>query len=99
MVGGGGSDGGRGWVSGRIVAGCEVGEAEPVQDVGGVFGNGVADTLGEDSLDVRAEGGAGVACLWVVGRVGDGGLGDTEDIRPLLNVLPEVLRVERVVSL
>ena len=54
----------------------------------------MANTLCEDGLDIGTEGGTRVAAERVVGRVGGRGLADAEDVSPLLDVLPEVLRVQ-----
>jgi hypothetical protein len=56
--------------------------------------DGMADALSENSLNAGAEGRARVTLLWVATDIGGGGSADAEDVRPLLDFLPEVLRVE-----
>jgi hypothetical protein len=59
----------------------------------------VADALGEDRLEVRAKGRVGVARRQVRLRdVRNGRRGVVEDGRPLLDLLEEVLRVQRRVT-
>lgn len=100
--GGGGGRGGRGRASGtgdrRRRSGRTAGDTEPVQDIASLLWHGVADTLGENGLDVGAVRRAGVAGERVVGDVGDGSLGDVEDVGPLLDLLPEILGVESGVT-
>lgn len=59
-----------------------------------MLGDGVTDTLCKDTLHVGAERSARVAGLGVVGDVGRGGLRDTEHVRPLLDLFPEILGVK-----
>ena len=80
-------------------AGDKRAQAKPVKCVGLMLGDGVADALCENCLDVGTKRRARVARLGIVGGVGDGCLTDAEDVRPLLNFLPEVLGVERCVSI
>lgn len=54
----------------------------------------MAHALCQDRLDVGSEGRTRVAWEGVVGGVGGGSLTDAEDVRPLLDVFPEVLRVQ-----
>ena len=60
--------------------------------------NGVSNTGSREANDIGAVGSHGVAGLRVVLDSLRGSLGDTEDVGPLLDVLPEVLRVEGRVS-
>ena len=59
----------------------------------------MADALSEDGLDIGAERSTRVVRKRVTTHVGAGGLRDTEDIRPLLDLLPEVLWVKCGVAL
>ena len=59
----------------------------------------MANTLGEDALNVGAEGSARVPCLRIVRRVRGGCLADAEDVCPLFDFFPEVLRVKSGVSI
>ena len=58
----------------------------------------MSNTLSEDTLDIGAERSTRVVRKRVTTHVGAGGLRDTEDIRPLLDLLPEVLWVKRGVT-
>ena len=61
--------------------------------------DGVADALGEDRLEVGAVGRVRVATGQVgLGDVGDGVARVAEDRRPLLDLLEEILGVERRVA-
>ena len=54
----------------------------------------MADALSEDGLDIGAERSTRVVRERVTTHVGAGGLGYTEDVGPLLDLLPEVLWVK-----
>ena len=54
----------------------------------------MADALSEDGLDIGAERSTRVVRERVTTHVGAGGLGYTEDVGPLLDVLPEVLGIK-----
>lgn len=96
--GGGRNGGGRNRGGTGGVSRCEVAQSEPSQDIVGLLGYSVTDALSQNSLDVGAERGARVTTERVVGRVGHRCLTNTENVGPLLDVLPEVLRIQRSVA-
>jgi hypothetical protein len=84
----------RGRRSTSTAAGSQVGQTEPRQDVVSSLWDGVTHALSQDSLHVWAERGTGVARYGIVGEIGGRGLRDAEDVGPLLDFFPEVLRVK-----
>lgn len=57
----------------------------------------MSDALSEDALNIGTESRAGVTRLRVIGQVRGRCLANAEHLGPLLNLLPEVLRVKRSV--
>lgn len=77
----------------------EVAETEPVERICLVFGDGMTDALSKDTLDVRAEGRARVSRLRIIGGVCNWCLAHAEYVRPLLDLLPEILGIECGISI
>ena len=73
-------------------------QAEPVEHIICLLGDGMADALGEDRLDVRTKRRARVSGERVICPVRCRGLRNPEDVGPLLDVLPEVLWIQRSVA-
>lgn len=71
----------------------KIGQAEKVKGVGGVFRNGVADSLCQNGLKEGAIRSIRIACLRLVGDVRDRRLTVTEHVGPLLDLFPEILRI------
>ena len=72
----------------------EVAQTKPGQNVVGLFRDGVANTLRQDRLNIGAEGCARVSGEWIVGNIRSGSLTDAEHVRPLFDILPEILRIQ-----